>query len=101
MKNRISLIAAVLLIGQISFATPKITQVEPLCWWTDMKTPLTLMFHGEDLQDAQVSVQQLMKGKVMRGACQGLVPTAQHNAESPNYLFVDMQVNQPGTYLVG
>ena len=60
-----------------------------------MKTPLTLMFHGEDLQDAQVSVQQLMKGKVMRGACQGLVPTAQHNAESPNYLFVDMQVNQP------
>ena len=100
MKNRISLIAAVLLIGQISFATPKITQVEPLCWWTDMKTPLTLMFHGEDLQDAQVSVQQLMKGKVMRGACQGLVPTAQHNAESPNYLFVDMQVNQPGTYRI-
>ena len=100
MKNRISLIAAVLLIGQISFAAPKITQVEPLCWWTDMKTPLTLMFHGEDLQDAQVSVQQLMKGKVMRGACQGLVPTAQHNAESPNYLFVDMQVNQPGTYRI-
>ena len=65
-----------------------------------MNTPLTLMFHGEDLQDAQVSVQQLMKGKAMRGACLGLVPKAQHNAESPNYLFVDMEVNQPGTYRI-
>ena len=65
-----------------------------------MHTPLTLLFHGEDLQDAQVSVQQVLNGKVMRGACQGLVPTAQHNAESPNYLFVDMVVNQPGTYRI-
>ena len=65
-----------------------------------MHTPLTLMFHGTDLADAQVSVQQVLNGKVMRGACLGLVPTGQHNAESPNYLFVDMQVNQPGTYRI-
>lgn len=65
-----------------------------------MHTPLTLMFHGTDLSDAQVSVQQVLNGKVMRGACLGLVPTGQHNAESPNYLFVDMQVNQPGTYRI-
>lgn len=81
-------------------AAPKIEQVEPLSWWTDMKMPLTLLFHGEDLQDAQVSVQQLNKGKVMRGACLGLVPKSQHNAESANYLFVDMEVNQPGTYRI-
>ncbi|MBR0196297.1 MAG: cyclomaltodextrinase N-terminal domain-containing protein [Paludibacteraceae bacterium] len=81
-------------------AAPKIQQVEPLCWWTNMSTPLTLLFHGEDLQDAQVSVQQVSNGKVMRGACQGLIPTAQHNAESPNYLFVDMAVNQPGVYRI-
>ncbi len=93
-------LAAALLIGQMSFAAPKIQQVEPLCWWTNMNTPLTLLFHGEDLQDAQVSVQQMAKGKVMRGACQGLIPMAQHNAESPNYLFVDMQVNAPGTYRI-
>ena len=93
-------LAAALLIGQMTFAAPKIQQVEPLCWWTNMNTPLTLLFHGEDLQDAQVSVQQMAKGKVMRGACQGLIPTAQHNAESPNYLFVDMQVNAPGTYRI-
>jgi len=100
MKKHILLFAAVLLTCQLVNAAPKIQQVEPLCWWTDMETPLTLMLHGEDLKDAQVSVQQVVKGKVMRGACVGLVPKAQHNAESPNYLFVDMSVNQPGTYRI-
>ncbi len=97
---RKSLILAALLIGQMTFAAPKIQQVEPLCWWTNMTTPLTLLFHGEDLADAQVSVQQVVKGKAMRGACLGLVPTGQHNAKSPNYLFVNMDVNQPGTYRI-
>ncbi len=94
------LFLAALLMGQMAFAAPKISQVEPLCWWTNMETPLTLMFHGTDLQDAQVSVQQVMNGKVMRGQCHGLVPRGQHNAESPNYLFVDFGVFQPGTYRI-
>ena len=98
--NRFSLFAAALIASQLVFAAPKIEQVEPLCWWTNMHTPLTLLFHGQDLADAQVSVQQVVKGKVMRGQCLGLVPTGQHNAESPNYLFVDMQVNDPGTYRI-
>ena len=98
--NRFSLFAAALIAAQLAFAAPKIEQVEPLCWWTNMHTPLTLLFHGQDLSDAQVSVQQVVKGKVMRGQCLGLVPTGQHNAESPNYLFVDMQVNDPGTYRI-
>jgi len=92
--------AAVLLMGQMAFATPKIQQVEPLSWWTDMQTPLTILFHGQDLQDAQVSVQQVINGKLMRGACLGLVPRSQHNAESPNYLFVDFNVAQPGVYRI-
>ena len=82
------------------WANPKINRVEPLCWWTDMHQPLTLMFYGEDLQDATVSVQELAAGRVMRGQCIGLVPTAQHNAESKNYLFVDMDVRQAGTYRI-
>lgn len=65
-----------------------------------MHQPLTLMFYGEDLQDATVSVQELAAGRVMRGQCIGLVPTAQHNAESKNYLFVDMDVRQAGTYRI-
>ena len=100
MKRHSLLLAAMLLAGQMMTAAPKIEQVEPLSWWTGMQMPLTLLFHGEDLQDAQVSVQQLNKGKVMRGACLGMVPKSQHNAESANYLFVDMEVNQPGTYRI-
>lgn len=99
MKHKM-VIAAALLMSQLAFAAPKIQQVEPLCWWTKMETPLTLLFHGTDLKDAEVSVQQVVNDKVMRGACYGLVPTAQHNAESPNYLFVDMKVNEPGTYRI-
>lgn len=99
MKKTFSFLASVLLAGWLT-AAPKIEQVEPLCWWTGMQTPLTIMFHGQDLKDAQVSVQQVVNGKVMRGACHGLVPGKQHNAESPNYLFVDFGVFQPGTYRI-
>ena len=94
------LLVCALTAAMIATAAPKIEQVEPLCWWTNMHTPLTLLFHGQDLADAQVTVQQIVKGKVMRGNCLGLVPTGQHNAESPNYLFVDMHVNEPGTYRI-
>ncbi len=93
-------LAAFALMGQLALAAPKIQQVEPLSWWTNMNMPLTMMFHGEDLSDAQVSVQQLAGGKVMRGACHGLVPRSQHNAESPNYLFVDFDVREPGNYRI-
>ena len=94
------LLVCALAATMIASAAPKIEQVEPLCWWTNMHTPLTILFHGQDLADAQVSVQQIVNGKVMRGNCLGLVPTGQHNAESPNYLFVDMHVNEPGTYRI-
>ena len=94
------LLVAFALMGQLALAAPKIQQVEPLSWWTNMNMPLTVMFHGEDLSDAQVSVQQLAGGKVMRGACHGLVPRSQHNAESPNYLFVDFDVREPGNYRI-
>ena len=92
--------AAALLMSQLSWAAPKIQQAEPLSWWTDMRTPLTLMLHGEDLSDAEVSIQQVVKGKAQKGTTNGLVATGQHNAESANYLFVDLQVNQAGTYRI-
>lgn len=100
MKKHSLLFAAVMLMSQMMFAAPKIQQVEPLSWWTGMKTPLTLMLHGEDLADAQVTIQQVANGKVMRGECLGLVAKQQHNAQSPNYLFVDLEVNQAGTYRI-
>ena len=100
MKTKFFFLAALLLSARMAFSAPKIEQVEPLCWWTEMRTPLTVMFHGQDLKDAEVSVQQVVGGKVVRGACHGLVPRSQHNAESPNYLFVDFGVFQPGTYRI-
>lgn len=100
MKRHALFFVAAMLMSQIAWAAPKIQQVEPLCWWANMETPLTVMFHGQDLADAEVSVQQVVNGKVLRGVCHGLVPRSQHNAESPNYLFVDFGVFQAGTYRI-
>ena len=81
-------------------AKPRIDRAEPLCWWTEMNCPLTLMLQGEDLADAQVTIQKLHNGKAVQGECTGLQVTGQHNAESKNYLFVDLAVNQAGTYRI-
>lgn len=95
----IAAITAILLLMCLpTAATPRVEHAEPLCWWTNMQCPLTLMLHGEDLQDAQVSVQQMHNNRPVKGVAEGLVVTGQHNAESPNYLFVDMDVREAGTY---
>lgn len=102
MKNiiRLSGLALCLLLSLGMQAKPRIERAEPLSWFTDMKMPLTLMLQGEDLADAQVTIQQIVAGKVMKGQCLGLTVKRQHNAESPNYLFVDLDVKQSGTYRI-
>ena len=72
----------------LSDPQPEVSRVEPLSWWTGMNTPLTIMFYGNDLQDARVSVEP--KG--------GIIIKGQHNAESKNYLFVDVDVRKAGNY---
>ena len=99
-KKSLFLLAIALFSAMSLTAKPRIDRAEPLCWWTEMNCPLTLMLHGEDLADAQVSIQQLHNGKLMKGECTGLLVTGQHNAESKNYLFVNLAVNQPGTYRI-
>ncbi|MCM1034444.1 MAG: alpha-amylase family glycosyl hydrolase [Paludibacter sp.] len=86
-----------ILLGLTFLNAQKITRVEPLSWWTDMQCPLTLMFHGENLQDAQISVQKREGKKWV--STQGIVITGQHNAESINYLFADVAVKEAGEYL--
>ncbi|MEE0860078.1 MAG: alpha-amylase family glycosyl hydrolase, partial [Paludibacteraceae bacterium] len=100
MKKTFTIFSILMLSIVCLNAAPTIKRVEPLCWWTEMNTPLTLLFHGEDLCDATVTIQQLNNNRPMRGECTGLVATGQHNAESPNYLFVDMDVKQAGTYRI-
>ncbi len=90
-------IVALMLCFCLMAQAQKIQRVEPLSWWTDMKCPLTLMFYGENLSDAQVTIQKQQGKRLI--ATEGIVVTGQHNAESKNYLFVDVAVNEPGEYV--
>ncbi len=71
-------------------ATPQeVTRVEPLCWWVGMKTDLQIMVQGPDISSYDVSIYG-----------EGLKVTAVHQADSPDYLFVDVEVGpsaKPGT----
>ena len=82
----------------IALSAQTITRVEPLSWWTEMECPLTLMFYGSDLQDAQISIRKVVGKKHI--ATDGLTVRGQHNAESKNYLFADMDVREAGEYII-
>ena len=69
----------------------EVTRVEPLSWWTGMKTDLQLLVNGEGIGAYSVAIEG---GK-------GVKIKAVHQADSPNYLFVDVDVTakaKPGTY---
>ena len=72
-------------------AAPEIKHIEPPCWWVGMKLPLQLLINGDDISSYDVSI----KGG------EGVKVTGIHKAESPNYLFVDVEISKnakPGTY---
>ena len=44
--------------SQVPDATPQeVTRVEPLCWWTGMKTPLQLLVQGEGIGEKDVRIE--------------------------------------------
>ncbi|MBR1717588.1 MAG: cyclomaltodextrinase C-terminal domain-containing protein [Paludibacteraceae bacterium] len=92
-----SLLSLAAMAAQVSSA-PRIERAEPLSWWTDMHTPLTLMLQGADLADGKVTIYELKDGKTLK--TKGLKLVSQHNAESRNYLFLDLKVKKAGTYLI-
>ena len=68
----------------------QVDRVEPPCWWTGMKTPLQVMVHGEGIGDYDVRFVGLKGVKVKEV----------HRADSPNYLFIDIDIKagaKPGT----
>ena len=68
-----------------------IERVEPLSWWTGMKMPLQLLIQGENISEADVTIE----------GGHGVSVSAVHKADSPNYLFVDVDIEDdaaPGTY---
>lgn len=59
-----------------------VSRVEPRSWFVGMSTPLQLMFYGTDLTGATVNV-----------SGRGVTVEKVHNADSPNYIFVDVKVS--------
>lgn len=62
-----------------------IERIEPPFWWTNMKTPLTLMVYGKDLKGSEVKVLDR----------KGMKISSVHFADSDNYLFIDLKCS-PG-----
>ena len=71
----------------LSLSAQKVDRVEPLSWFTDMKTPLQLMLHGENIAGSQVEVDG-----------QGLVLRRTITTDNPNYLFLDLDVVAAGDW---
>lgn len=86
--------------SEVATIKPTITKAEPLSWWTEMNCPLTLMLYGTNLKDGVVSINYWNGKKASKESAKGLVLKAQHNAESDNYLFLDLEVKKSGTYLI-
>ena len=69
----------------------EITRVEPLSWWTGMKMPLQLLVQGEGIGARNVRIE----------GGRGVRVKAVHPADSPDYLFVDVEIAptaKAGTY---
>jgi glycosidase len=87
-RERIILLLLLCLPGMaVSAWSQQIKRVEPPCWWVGMQTGLQLILYGENLKNSTVIVLE-----------EGLSVKAVHSADSPNYLFVDLDVRQAGKY---
>ena len=71
----------------------QVTRVEPLSWWTGMKTPLQLLVQGENISEYDVTIE----------GGNGISVEKVNKADSPNFVFVDVKIAanaQPGTYYI-
>lgn len=94
MKNL--LLSIIFILGYNIFSVMEmkgdvISHIEPPSWWTGMKLPLQLLINGKDISAYDVSIKN----------GDGIKVSGIHKAESPNYLFVDIDIPsdaKPGTY---
>lgn len=69
----------------------QVSRVEPLSWWVGMKAPLQLLVQGEGISEFDVAIE----------GGNGVKVNKIHKADSPNYLFIDVNIlkdAKPGTY---
>ncbi|MFN4144367.1 MAG: glycoside hydrolase family 13 protein [Runella sp.] len=85
MKIRHLLIVLLFAIGATSFAqTPNIQRIHPTNWWVGMKSPkLQLLVYGKNISTAKVNV-----------SYPGVRLVKTHKVESPNYLFIDLEISK-------
>ena len=85
MRRVISIVMMLAVALSATAAKPifEIKHVEPLSWWVGMNTPLQIMVNGEGISDYDVTIMPKDRGVVV---------TAVHKADSPNYLFVDVAI---------
>jgi glycosidase len=85
MKRFVLALCSLVVAVSVSAAAPKIDikHVEPLSWWVGMTTDLQIMVNGSNISLCDVKI--LPEN-------QGVYVKALHKAESPNYLFVDVAV---------
>ncbi|MCL3779874.1 alpha-amlyase [Prolixibacteraceae bacterium JC049] len=87
--TRLVLFISLLLSSITLFAQLDIERVEPPFWWTEMKNPqLQIMIYGKNLSGSSVTT-----------TTEGIEITQVRQVESPNYLFVDLNIlpeSKPG-----
>lgn len=102
MKRTIGIMTAVMLtacVGNSVFVpdsvadadVEQVSRVEPLSWWVGMKAPLQLLVQGEGISEFDVAIE----------GGNGVKVNKIYKADSPNYLFIDVNIlkdAKPGTY---
>ena len=86
MKRVLTIIMLLAVAFNASAAKPKfdIKHIEPLSWWVGMNTPLQLMINGDGISAFDVTIFPEDSGVAVAKV---------HQADSPNYLFVDVAIS--------
>ena len=86
MKRVLTIIMLLAVAFNASAAKPKfdIKHIEPLSWWVGMNTPLQLMINGDGISAFDVTILPEDSGVAVAKV---------HQADSPNYLFVDVAIS--------
>ena len=81
------IVAMMTTLSSVEAAKPrlKVEHIEPLSWWVGMSTPLQLMVHGEGVSAYDVTILP---------ADAGVEVVEIHQADSPNYIFVDVAIKE-------
>ena len=93
MKRIVGIMTAVMLTacaGNSAFVTDsvadadssQVSRVEPLSWWVGMRAPLQLLVQGEGVSGYNVAIE----------GGNGVKVNKIHKADSPNYLFIDVNI---------